>query len=231
MRISSYTLLISIMLILPSRGHAQEAAPKEEKTSKWKSMFSFNGIGVSADLFGFAYSLLDDYTSAEIAVEANLGNRFYPIAEIGFGWCNTTDETFGIKYRTAAPYYKLGLNYNFFTNEETPDPKHYVYGLVRIAWSGFEYDVTTPPITDPVWGGTTALDLKDIYGSCLWGEIGAGIKVNIYKGLHMGWSIRYKMRFTQKEGSNSNMWYIPGYGINQSTGFGGTYSITYDFPL
>jgi hypothetical protein len=62
--------------------------------------------------------------------------------------------------------------------------------------------VATPPITDPVWGGEVALDLKEINGSCLWGEIGAGIKVNIAKGFHMGWSVRYKVRFTEKIGKN-----------------------------
>ena len=95
----------------------------------------------------------------------------------------------------------------------------------------FRYDVNTPPITDPVWGGEVALDLKDVEGSCLWGEVGAGIKVRIVKGFHMGWSIRYKARITEKQAENSRMWYIPGYGINQSTCFGGTYSLIYDIPI
>lgn len=232
MRTSRYTLLISLLLLLPFSGSSQEKATVEETEKSGKtSMFSFNGIGVSADMFGFAYSLLDEYTSAEIAVEANFGNRFYPIAEIGLGWCDTQDETTGIKYKTTAPYYKVGLNYNFFTNKEKPDPDHYIYGLARFAWTSFDYDVETPPITDPVWGGTASLDLEGVGGSCSWAEIGAGIKVKIFKGLHMGWSIRYKVRLSDKKGSNSNMWYIPGFGINKSTTFGGTYSIIYEIPF
>lgn len=227
MRISGYILLISI-LFMPLQAHAQEDAGKE---SKAHGMFSFNGIGIQADMFGFANSLLQDYTSGEIAVEANFGNRFYPVAEAGFGWSSTTDETSGIKYKAKAPYYRVGLNYNFFTNKEKPAPIHYIFGLVRFGWTSFEYDVNTPPINDPIWGSSVALELDNVDGSCKWAEIGAGIKVKIAKGFHMGWSIRYKVRLKQEKGSNSNMWYIPGYGINESTCFGGTYSLIYEIPF
>lgn len=220
----------SILLVSPLKATAQDVAEKEKKSNFWH-MFAFKGIGFSADIFGCAAALVSDHISTEVAVEGNFGNRLYPIVEVGYGWCNATDETTGIKYRTNAPYYKAGFNYNFFTKEEKPNPKHYVYGLVRMGWSNFEYDVATPPITDPVWGGEVALDLKGIKGSSLWGEIGAGIKVNIAKGFHMGWSVRYKIRFTEKVGENSRMWYIPGYGTNNANGFGGTYSLIYDIPI
>ena len=233
MRILSYILLSSILLFTPVTAGAQETKKenkKEKKESFW-SLYAFKGFGLSTDLFGCAYSLIGEGISTEIAAEANFGNRLYPAVEFGWAWCNTTDESSGIKYNTNAPYYKVGFNYNFLTTKENPNPKHYVYGLVRVGWTNFKYGVSTPPITDPVWGGSVALDLKDVYGSCLWGEVGAGIKVKIVKGFHMGWSVRYKIRFTEKRGENSRMWYVPGYGINQSTCFGGTYSLIYDIPI
>ena len=211
---------------MPATASAQKAA-----TEKKSYDLSFKGIGLSADLSGYAYSLLDDYTSAEFAVEANFGNRIYPTVEIGKGWCDTTDETTLIHYKTSAPYYRVGLNYNFFTKDEKPNPDSYIYGLARIAWTNPQYDVNTPPITDPVWGGESSLALKGVNGSCTWAELGAGIKVKIAKGFHMGWSIRYKVRISQQKGTNSNMWYIPGYGINKSTCFGGTYSLIYEIPF
>ena len=137
----------------------------------------------------------------------------------------------GIEYRTNAPYYRAGFNYNFLTKKDNPNPKHYIYGLVRVGGTNFRYDVNTPPITDPVWGGEVALDLKNVEGACLWGEIGVGIKVEIAKGFKMGWSVRYKARITEKQAGNSRMWYIPGYGINRSTCFGGTYNLIYDIPI
>ena len=232
MKILRYILLISILL---SQSIASYAIGNEKETKKEKGfiseMLSFNGIGVSADVFGLIYSMIEDYSSYEFAIEANLGNRLYPIVEIGMGWCDATDETRGIKYKTSAPYYRVGFNYNLLTRKDKPNPKNYVYAIARIGWSSFKYDIDAPAITDPVWGGNAPLVLNDVDGSCSWAEIGVGIKVKIAKGLHMGWSIRYKARLSEKEGDNSKMWYIPGFGINKSTCFGGTYNIIYDIPF
>lgn len=232
MRTLRYILLISILLTLPCVSNAKEKEKEEEKgKTSLAKMFSLNGIGVSADVFGLAYSVIGEYASSEFAFEVNLGNRFYPIAEIGLGWCNNVDETRGIKYKTSAPYYKIGLNYNLLTRKDKPNPKNYVYALVRFGWSSFKYDIDAPPVTDPMWGSSTALKLNDVKGSCSWAEIGIGIKVKIAKGFHMGWTIRYKARISEKEGNNSKMWYVPGFGINKSTCFGGTYNLIYEIPF
>ena len=218
------------MLLSCTLSHAQKiySTPQEEEK---KLDFSFRSIAVSADVFGFAYSLLEEFTSSEFAVEANFGNRIYPIAEVGLGWCSTTDETTGIEYKTNAPYYRVGVNYNFSTTNEKPNPNYGIFGIDRFAWTSCEYDVTTPPIIDPVWGGTAALDLNGVKGTATWAEIGVGVRVKIAKNFHMGWSIRYKARISQEKASNSQMWYIPGYGINKSTCFGGTYNLIYEIPL
>ena len=229
MRILRYILLSSLLLAIPSV--AQESTHENKKEEKKYSMFSFNGLEVSTDIFGYAYSFIGEYTSGEVALEANFGNRFYPAVEVGYGWCDTKDETTGIKYKSAAPYYKVGLNYNFSTTKEKPDPDYSILGIARIGWTSCEYDVDAPPITDPVWGGTSSLKLDGVNGSATWAEIGVGLKARIYKNFHMGWSIRYKVLLNDKKGSNSNMWYIPGFGIKKNTGFGGTYSLIYEIPF
>ena len=229
MRILSYILFSSILLLTPATLQAKEKDKAPEETEY--KFFSFNGIGIQADLFGYIYTLIGDYTYAEGALEANIGNRLYPIAEVGYGWCNYSDVTTGMHYRTASPYYKVGFNYNFFTKRDNPNPKNYIYGLIRFGWSNPRYDVDSKEITDPAWGGTASLHLAGAQGSSMWGEIGAGIKVKIAKGFHMGWSIRYKYRFTEKGTPNSRMWYIPGYGINATTCFSGSYSLIYEIPF
>jgi hypothetical protein len=231
MRILKYILLSSILFALPSAAQEQENRTDEEKVEKNYSMFSFNGIEVSADIFGYAYSLLGEYTSGEVALEVNIGNRFYPAVEVGYGWCSTTDETTGIRYKASAPYYKVGIDYNFSTTKEKPDPDYSILGIARFGWTSFEYDVTAPPVTDPVWGGTSSLELNGVKGNAAWAEIGVGLKARIAKNFLMGWSVRYKIRISEKVGSNSNMWYVPGYGINSSTCFGGTYSLIYEIPF
>lgn len=232
MKTLGYILLSSLLLSLPLRIEAQESIQSKADAEKKKSsFFSLNSMSVSADIFGYAYSLLGEYTSGEAAVNVNLGNRLYPTVEIGAGWCSTTDETTGIKYKTAAPYYRVGFDYNFSTTKEKPNPPYAILGIFRFAWTSCKYDVQAPPITDPVWGGEASLNLTDVKGSASWAEIGVGLRMKIAKNFHMGWSIRYKARISQKKGEQSQMWYIPGYGINKSTGFGGTYSFIYEIPF
>lgn len=229
MRTLGYILLSSILLISSLEATAQ--GKKENKAEKEPISYSFRSIAVSGDLFGLAYSLIDDYASSEIAIEANFGNRLYPIAEIGYGWCDATDETNGIRYKTNAPYYRVGLNYNFSTTRENPAPDYCIFGIGRIGWTSCKYDVDTPPITDPVWGGSTSLHLSGVKGNAAWAEVGVGIRMKVTKNFHMGWSIRYKARLSQEKAQNSEMWYIPGYGTNKSTGFGGTYNLIYEIPF
>ena len=219
----------SILLISSFEATAQ--GKKENKAGEEPVSYSFRSIAVSGDLFGLAYSLIDDYASSEIAIEANFGNRLYPIAEIGYGWCDATDETNGIRYKTNAPYYRVGLNYNFSTTRENPNPDYCIFGIGRIGWTSCRYDVDTPPVTDPVWGGSTSLHLSGVKGSAAWAEVGVGLRMKIAKNFHMGWSVRYKARLSQEKAHNSEMWYIPGYGINKSTGFGGTYNLIYEIPF
>lgn len=225
-----YFLLSSTLLFFSFSASSQE---KKENIPTEEASYdlSFRSISISADAFGFAYSLIEDYTSCEIALEANFGNHIYPTVEAGYGWCDATDETNGIRYKTKAPYYRVGLNYNFSTNKENPKPDYSIFAIGRFAWTNCEYDVNTPPVTDPIWGGNAALNLTGIKGNATWAEIGVGIRMKITKNFHMGWSIRYKARISQEKSSNSEMWYIPGYGINKSTCFGGTYNLVYEIPF
>ena len=218
-------------MLLFSTLEATAQGKKESKAEEKPISYSFRSIAVSGDVFGLAYSLIDDYSSSEIAIEANFGNRLYPIAEIGYGWCDATDETNGIRYKTNAPYYRVGLNYNFSTTRENPDPDYCIFGIARIGWTSCSYDVDTPPIIDPVWGGSTSLHLSGVKGSAAWAEVGVGLRMKVAKNFHMGWSVRYKARLSQEKVHNSEMWYIPGYGINKSTGFGGTYNLIYEIPF
>jgi hypothetical protein len=217
-------------LLVPARGLGEEKNGGTAEKDGYK-FFSLNGIALSADALGAVNYLIGGTLSSEASLEVNIGNRLYPIAEIGYGYCNTTDETSGIHYRTQAPYYRVGVNYNFFTKKEKPNPKNYIYGIARIGWCNFKYDVDTPPITDPVWGGTTDFELYGEKASCSWFELGVGVQVKVWKNFHMGWSVRYKTRLKDGDGENSKVWYIPGYGENKSCCFGGTCNLIIDIPF
>ena len=227
MKISNYRLLSSLLLtLLPCTIGAQESK-KEDK----KETLAFKGISLSTDIFGYMSSFLDDGMSGEVAIEANLGDRFYPIIEAGYGSIDITDENFGIHYKSAAPYMRAGLNYNFsYEKGKAPRP-NYVYGAMRFGCSKMKYDVSSPPLHDPVWGGEVPYSFKNINGFASWIELGVGVNAKIWKNFRMGWCVRYKARVNATKSHNSKIGYIPGFGTNRHTRFGATYSLIYEIPF
>lgn len=224
MKILRYIFISSLLLALPLVAPAQE----QSETSK---LWEFKGVSISADLFGYIGRIMNDYTSSEVAVSANFGNRFFPVVEIGYGSTDTTDETTRIYYKSSAPYFRAGLDYNFLYKKSGELSNYKIIGLVRYGQTTAKYDVTTPPLTDPVWGSEATLSLTDVEASCSWMEFGVGVQVKIWKNLHMGWSIRYKSLIKDGKGDRSEVWYIPGYGENKNGCFGGTYTIIYNIPF
>lgn len=203
---------------------------QEKENQQKESTFAFKGLYLSADILGYLGSFLDDAKSGEIAIEANLGNRFFPTFEAGYASIDFIDENFGIHYKSAAPYFRAGLNYNFsYQKGKAPRP-NYVYGALRFGCSKMTYDVSSPPIHDPVWGGEVPFSHSDVSGFASWAELGVGVNAKIWKNLRMGWCIRYKARLNVINSEYTRVGYIPGFGKNRHTRFGATYSIIYEIP-
>ena len=227
MKISNYILLSSLLLtLLPCTINAQE-----KKNEEKEGTFAFKGISLSTVIFGYMSSFLDDGMSGEIAIEANLGNRFFPIVEAGYGSIDITDENFGIHYKSAAPYMRAGLNYNFSYQEGKTLRPNYVYGALRFGCSKMKYDVSSPPLHDPIWGGEVPYSFSDVNGFASWIELGVGVSAKIWKNFRMGWCVRYKARVNATKSHNSKIGYIPGFGTNRHTRFGATYSLIYEIPF
>ena len=227
MKISNYILLSSLLLaLIPCTINAQE-----KKNEEKEGTFAFKGISLSTDIFGYMSSFLDDGMSGEIAIEANLGNRFFPIVEAGYGSIDITDENFGIHYKSAAPYMRAGLNYNFSYQEGKTLRPNYVYGALRFGCSKMKYDVSSPPLHDPIWGGEVPYSFSDVNGFASWIELGVGVSAKIWKNFRMGWCVRYKAIVNATKSHNSKIGYIPGFGTNRHTRFGATYSLIYEIPF
>lgn len=226
MKISNYILLSSLLLtILSFPIKAQEKEPLQKEGT-----FTFKGISLSTDIFGYIGSFLDNGTSGEIAIEANLGDRFFPTFEAGYAGIDIIDENFGIHYKSSAPYFRAGLNYNFSYQKGKIQRPNYVYGALRFGWSRMKYDVSSPPLHDPVWGGEMPFSHNDVGGFASWIELGVGVNVKIWKQFRMGWCIRYKARLNVINSEYSRVGYIPGFGTNRHTRFGATYSLIYEIP-
>jgi hypothetical protein len=68
-------------------------------------------------------------------VEVNLKNRYVPVAEIGYGTTDTTDDGTNIHYQASAPYFRIGMNYNVFFKK--PYLPGFLYGGIRYGFTSF----------------------------------------------------------------------------------------------
>ena len=123
------------------------------------------------------------------------------------------------------------MDYNvFYKKTHLPG---YLYVGLRYGMSSFSYDVDGPSMTDPNYGGEVSYPFaySDMKSRASWLEGVLGLKVKIYKGFCMGWSVRYKMRMNVEGHDNSIPWYVPGFGKNAGSSFNLTYNLIYNLPF
>lgn len=197
-------------------------AVEEEK----EYLVFFQGFTLSADVFGLLQYAMSDYGALEAALRLNLKNTYFPIAEVGYGRCHIDDFNTKVQYKVNAPYLRVGADYNLL-KDKFQDNRLYL-GL-RYGISMFNYDISGPTMTDPIWGGSEAFDIDGINCTSHWAEIVFGAEVKIYKNFHMSWAVRYKRELSSTKSDFSKPSCIPGYGnTTQSNCWGGTYSLIFD---
>lgn len=226
-------LMISVAAPLMSSSGAKvmaetptKAAPKKDK----KTPLTLQGIYLSTDVFGYIYPIFvkDKYYSSEVSLTANLGNRFFPVVEVGFGYTDIVSQLYEVGYQTRAPFYRIGMDYNMQYKNGLPN---YIYLGGRIGYTTFDYTVNAPALIDPVWGDEAPIQFTDVPCQTLWAEAVGGIRAEILKNLYMGWSLRYKYPLHKGAIVHGGPWYIPGFGASSKAAFGATYTISYYFKL
>ena len=220
--ISTYISSIIISLILLN---LPQAAMAQKDVKEDKDVPFFKGLALSVDLVGPAEMIISDYGQYEAGLKINLKDRYFPTVELGLGKADHDDDVTQICYKTSAPYAKVGIDFNILKN------KHDIYRLyagARYAFTSFEYDLSHPAMTDPVWGSEAEYSANDVKCSYHWFEALVGVDAKIWGPLHLGWSLRYKSRLSNKDGKVGEAWYVPGFGKGGGSNIGGTFNISID---
>lgn len=216
-----FIYIFSVLLLLPSALlYAQEGEKPAEKEKV------YNGVYLGIDIAGPAMKLFGTrYLQTEASVDVNLLNRFFPVLEAGYGAIDSHNDN-GLGYKTAAPFFRLGMNYNFKFKQKS---ESHFYAGVRYGFSAMSYDVSSTNLKDEIWGGALDFNRTGLAATANWVELVGGIRVQIYRRFLMGWSFRWKSRIKITEHEDSTPWYVPGYGYNNPSSFGFTYSLIYKF--
>ena len=224
-------LLLSVAsLATPSSGGGIAHAATKGQTPSTKEKQPTLGLYLSTDLFGYIYPIFakDAYYSAEVSATMNINNRFMPVVEVGVGFSDMVSQLYEIGYRTRAPYYRIGMDYNMQYENGKPN---YIYLGGRVGYTAFEYSVDAPSLIDPVWGDEVPVHFDHMSCRALWLEAVGGVRAEITKNFHMGWSLRYKYPLRLAPIVNGGPWYVPGYGASKGAAFGATYSASYYFNI
>lgn len=223
-----FSLIVFSLCLVPdlfAQNGKKDKLKNEEDAEKTEI---YQGTYASLDLLNPAMSLFGTkYIQGEAAVDVNLKNMFFPIAEIGYGNVKYTNNQ-GLTYKSGAPYFRVGLNYNVMAKKGTES--HFYVGL-RYGLSAFSYDITSQGLTDPVWPGEIEFDRSGRNAFAQWIELVAGVRVQLVRNFMMGWSVRLRREVSKSVFEDHEPWYIPGYGYSGTTSIGATYSLIYKFNV
>lgn len=185
----------------------------------------FRGFAVAVDLVGPAQLMLSDYGQYEASLRLNLKDKYFPIVELGYGKADHLNDVTDISYKTSAPYGRIGVDFNVLKNKHDD---YRLYVGARIAMTSFKFDLSKPPLTDPVWNEEVAYEAKDVKCSYTWMEALIGVDAKLWGPIHLGWSVRYRSRVSYDTGDYGNCWYVPGFGKHGSSRLGGTVNLSLD---
>ncbi len=185
----------------------------------------FAGVSVSVDLCGAVMAVLTPYGQYEAAARVNLRGRFFPIAEVGWGVSDNTNETTENRFKVSAPYWRVGMDYNVARDRRSGNR---IYAGLRYGFSSYKYDMGGPDIVDGYYGTATPFSFTGLRGTTHWAEVVFGLEAKVWGMLHLGWSVRYRQRLYDSSSPYGCAWYVPGFGRNGGHCIGGTFNLIFD---
>lgn len=224
----SRVIAISMLLIAVTTATAQsrkDATADKKLTAQKDTVAFFRGVAVSADVVGLAQLAFSDYGQYEAALRINLKDRYFPVFELGYGTADSDKPTTNLKYKTSAPYWRVGMDFNIAKNKHDA---YRVYAGARYAMTYYKFDVVGNGLKDPVWGDDVDYNVKGMKAYYHWMEAVFGVDAKIAGPLRLGWSVRYRRRITHDDGNIGKTWYVPGYGKQGGSRLGGTFNIIFE---
>ena len=210
-------LAVASLLTQPAKSQDQPALPEKAPL--------VSGVAVGVDLVGFAMKAVDaKFANMEVNARVGLLDKYFPVAELGIGDCHREGAETGNTFSATSPYMRFGIDYNF-------NKKHNgnrLFGLFRYGFSSFKYDVGNPSFSDPTYGTAVNLALDGEKATAQWLELGAGVETKLWRFIRMGWTLRYKFRLSLSHPDEGEPYFIPGFGKNDSNGFGGSVNLVFD---
>ncbi|MDO4957258.1 MAG: DUF6048 family protein [Bacteroidales bacterium] len=229
MRISAFILSSFLLGFCFTTAQAQEETIKEtvnNEIAKRTGPATFQGMSLSAEIGKpISYFVGGSTLGTEAALRLNFKNKYFPVAELGFDKYDATNDETNLRYKTAAPYLRIGADFNML-KDKTQNNRMYI-GF-RLAYTTYKFDASGPNIKDPLWQDSQPFDYEGLSSHRTWFEAVWGLEAEILHNFHMGFMLRYKQRLSEKEPIQATPYYVPGFGTGGSSGFTASYYLTFD---
>jgi len=231
------TYLFIISLIIPSSMVFSQAESElnDSLTIKDK-LLNINKIRLGFDVFKPIKSSSDgDNLNYEIVGDLQITENLYLAAEYGLTDRLIEDEN--INFNSNGSFLRFGFDYNMFKNWVGMDNSIFLglrYGTSNFSNKIESYNVRNSDayFSNFVDNNYQTIDHSNLTGN--WLEIVAGVKVETFNNVYLGFSLRLnKLLSTQKPENFDNL-YIPGFNKvtdDNTFGSGFNYTLTYSIPL
>ena len=214
-----YLFIISIWLSTNMVVSQTELNSSDSLIAKDK-LLNIKKLNLGFDLFKPIKSSSDgDNLNYEIVGDLQLTENLYLAGE--YGLIDKLIEDENINFNSSGSFLRIGFNYNMFNNWVGMDNSIYL-GL-RYATSNFSNKILDYTVRN-----------QDSYFSGNWIEIVAGLKVETFNNVYLGFSLRLNKLLSNSKPDNFDTLFIPGFNkVTDNNTFGGgfNYTLTYSIPL
>lgn len=215
-----------MLLSVISFGQAEKE--KKFKPKRTDNYIHMSGIRLGMDVtrpFQDLWTKGNRY-GTEFSADMEIWPNLFPVFESGYEVLKL--KTYNIDYVGKGSYSRIGLDYNFLQAENKGDKNSLYFGL-RYGFSLAKQQVNQYQI-DSYWGPETGSFANQNFFAH-WGEFLVGIKGEIFNNFFMGWTIRGKVKFNNKDLGLPPVYFIPGFGkAEKSFNLDFTYSVYYNIP-
>ncbi len=225
---NTYRYIASLLVLLCVVAGATARDTAEADTTRTVKLWQ--GMDVETDLVSLTkgiFSAPANYRYEALA-RINLKNKYYPVIEAGYE--KREEQLYsGIDFQGSGLYYRLGVDFNLIRSVSTQSASNKFLLGARLGMSDFSYDVRSIPFRDPYTGMRNTTDLTGLSHTGFWFEIVAGIRIEVFRNVKIGWSVRSKNPLGEQLPGKVTPYYIPGYGMAGSGVWSFSYMIGYQF--
>ena len=230
-----YLFIISIclstnMLIGQTESNSNDTLIKKEK------LLNINKIRLGLDLLKPILSSSEgDNLNYEIVGDLQLTENVYLAGE--YGLVDKVIEDENINFNSTGSFLRIGFDYNMFENWIGMDNSIYVgvrYGTSSFSSKILDYNVRNKDsyFSNLVTDEFQTIEYSNLSGN--WVEVLLGIKVETFKNVYLGLSLRLNKLLSDEKPNNFGNLFIPGFNkvTDENTfGSGFNYTLTYSIPL